>query len=359
MTDANAMSGAADTRAGGVWALAGGQAIIVEPDGPATMLVPGESVLVIAVDLPLASRGKRIEALPFAIEDRISDPIESVHIALGEEIAPRRYLAAVVRHSQMAAWVEAADANGLGHAAMVPDALMLPMPDEGEWNARAEQGRVIVRSSDGTGFAVPALLMRQAWDAAGQPRVWNLGPEPIGDLPQAAGVNAGGTVARPPIDLRQGRYAQRGGGGSGWARRLGWIAAAGVAAHAAIAAADTAMLKVIAERRAADVRSAVAQAAPGANLTGDLRTTVMDMLPAGGPAGSAFVPLVTRTGRALSSVPGITARTMRFEQGTLVLDIEGGEAGLADRARAALRSAGVDAQVAAGQGGVVRVMVRA
>lgn len=354
-------SESANTASGGVWTLAGGQAIIAEPEGPATILVPSESVSLLRVELPLASRPKRIEALPFAIEDRIADPIESVHIALGAEVAPRTYLVAVVRHAQMASWVEAAELSGLGHAAMVPDALALPAPGPGEWCAEARDGRVLVRSGDGTGFALPAALVGPAWERAGSPRIWNCGPVPIGELPQTPFSGGGGLADRlvsPAIDLRQGAYARRGAGGSSWKKRLAWIAAAGIAAHVVIAAADVVMLRVIAERRAEDVRSAVAQAAPGANLSGDLEAAVVGMLPVAGPPPGRFVPAVTAASRALAPLSSIlTARAMRFEGNALVLELEPGPPDLSDRIRAAFRAAAVPAQVGAGADGAIRVTV--
>ncbi len=356
-------SESAQAASGGVWTLAGGQAIIAEPDGPATILVPSESVSLLRVELPLASRAKRIEALPFAIEDRIADAIESVHIALGAEVAPRTYLVAVVRHAQMANWVEAADLAGLGHAAMVPDALALPAPGTGEWCAEARDGRVLVRSGDGTGFALPTALVGSAWERAGSPRIWNCGPVPIGELPQTPFSGGGGLaerLANPAIDLRQGGYARRGARGSSWKRRLAWIAAAGIAAHVVIAAADVVMLRVIAERRAEDVRSAVAQAAPGANLSGDLEASVVRMLPVSGPPPGRFVPAVTAASRALAPLSSdVTARAMRFEGNALVLDIEPGPPDLPERIRAAFRAAAVPAQIGAGADGAIRVTVTA
>ncbi|MCW4460107.1 type II secretion system protein GspL [Sphingomonas sp. BT-65] len=357
------ISDPAEPRAGGVWTLSGGRPIIAEPDGPATLLVPSESVLLLVVDLPLGTHAKRVAALPFAIEDRIADPIDAVHIALGSEIAPKRYLVAVVRHARMREWVEIAEAEGLAHAAMVPDALALPVPDEG-WTAEAGDGRVLVRSGDGTGFAISSALVGQAWEAAGRPRIWNAGSVPVGELPQEPRPAGGGglaeRLARPAVDLRQGVYARRAAGGSGWLKRLGWIAAAGIAAHTMIAAADAVMLRVIAERRADDTRAVVAQAAPGANLGEDLQASVTDMLPPPGVAGSRFVPLVTRTSNALAPLSSaVTARSMRFEGNALVMEIEPGEPGLAGRIRDAMRAAGVSADVAAGADGAVRLTVRA
>jgi general secretion pathway protein L len=359
-----AISSATESRATGVWTLAGGRAIIAEPDGPATVLVPSESVLLLRVALPLASRAKRIEALPYAIEDRIADPIEAVHIALGAEVAPQTYLVAVVRHAQMAAWVEAAELAGLSHAAMIPDSLTLPVPEAGEWCAEVQDGRVLVRSGDGTGFAVSGALIGAAWERAGSPRIWNIGAMPIGELPQAPWSGGGGGLAEwlanPAIDLRQGAYARRTSGGSSWKRRLAWIAAAGIAAHVVIAAADIVMLRVIAERRADDVRAAVAQAAPGANLAGDLEAAVVGMLPVAGPPPGRFVPLVTASARALAPLSSaVRARAMRFEGNTLVLDIDPGAPELPERIRAAFRAAAVPAQIGAGPDGSIRVTVTA
>jgi general secretion pathway protein L len=352
----------AQIHAGGVWALTGDGAIIADPDGPATVLVPSESVLLLAVDLPLATHARRLAALPFAIEDRIADPLDAVHVALGAEIAPGRYLAAVVRHARMAEWVAAAEANGLGQAAMMPDALALPVPPAGAWSAESVAGRVLARVADGTGFAMPAALLPQFWENAGRPAIRNFGSESIGELPQSAvvGESLSHRLAQPPVDLRQGAYARRGGSGSRWVRRLGWIAAAGIAAHVVIAAADTVMLHVIAERRADDLRAAVAQAAPGASLGEDLRNGVADMLPAPGPAGGAFVPLVNRTARALAPLSGsVSARAMRFEGDALVMELEPGGPELAGRVRGAMQAAGVAADVAAGADGALRVTVRA
>jgi general secretion pathway protein L len=359
-----AISSATESRATGVWTLAGGRAIIAEPDGPATILVPSESVLLLRVALPLASRAKRIEALPFAIEDRIADPIEAVHIALGAEIAPQTYLVAVVRHTQMAAWVEAAELGGLGHAAMVPDALALPAPEPGEWVSESRDSRVLVRSGDGTGFALPAALVGPAWERAGRPRIWTFGPQPIGEFPQAPWTGGGGglaeRLANPAVDLRQGVYARRAAAGSSWKRRLAWIAAAGIAAHVVIAAADVVMLRVIAERRAEDVRTAVAQAAPGANLGGDLEAAVVGMLPVASAPPGKFVPAVTAASRALAPLSSVvTARAMRFEGNTLVLELDPGTPDLAERVRAAFRAAAVPAQVGAGTDGSIRVTVTA
>lgn len=347
----------------GIWTLAGETAIIADRDGPATILVPTESVLLLAVDLPLASRGKRLDALPFAVEDRIADPVDAVHLALGAELAPRRYLVGVVRHERMAGWIARAQAAGLGQAAFVPDALALPVPPEGEWSVDLGESRAVVRAGDGTGFACPATLLMAAWEAAGCPPAHAIGAA----LPEAMRATPGGLsaqtlaqrLASPALDLRQGRYGRRRGAAApGWGRRLGWIAAIGIAAHTGIAAADTVMLKVIAERRADDTRSLIALSAPGARIGDDLASSVADLLPApsAGQGGGPFLPLLTRVSSALQPLSAsIAVRALSWQGTTLILDLDSTEPDLAARLTNALRDARIAAQVTRSPDGTLRI----
>lgn len=364
VTDSGRAIGAPDAPeplAAGIWTLAGDRLIIAERGGPATMLVPTEQVRLLGVDLPLPSRAKRLEALPFAIEDQIAEPIESVHLALGAEIAPKRYLVGVVRHDVMAGWVDAAEEAGLGHAAMVPDALALPRPAEGEWAVELGADRAIVRAGDGTGFAVPPAMLQAVWQAADRPAARSYG------TPLPAEMMAGGsTIApaalserllAPALDLRQGRYARRRAALPSVWRRLGWIVALGAAAHVVIATADTLMLRRIADRREADARAVVALAAPGANLGGDLAARVADLLPTRSSAPpDAFLPLLTRVSAALGPLSGaLTIRAINYQANALTIDLDGTDPGLAGRIDAALRASRVQASVTRSPDGSIRI----
>ncbi|WP_404337521.1 type II secretion system protein GspL [Sphingomonas sp. MMS12-HWE2-04] len=367
MTSRPAAMGAPDSGGpslAGVWTLAGGRLIIAEPGGPATVLVPSEQVRILAVDLPLASRAKRIEALPFAVEDQLAEPPESLHLALGAEIAPKRYLVAAVRHEVMAAWVMIAEEAGLAHAAMVPDALALPRPDEGQWAVDLAEDRAAVRAGDGTGFACPPALLLPAWQAAGRPPATAYGgPLPV-EMAAGAAELDGATLAdrllAPALDLRQGAYARRRAAIPNFWRRFGWIVAIGAAAHIVIAAADTLALRAIADRRAEDLRAVTAIAAPGANLSNDLAGSVADLLPTGGGAApDLFLPLLNRVSGALAPLAGsIAVRTMRFEASALTLDLDGTDPGLAARVDAALKASRINGTVTRSPDGSIRVTAR-
>ncbi len=364
MTSDEAVSAVPD-RADGVWSLAGGVPSIVEPEGPATLLVPAESVRMLAVDLPLASPAKRREALPFAIEDRIADPIDKVHLALGESVGDKRYLVGVVRREVMERWVAIANEHGLGHAAMVPDALALPPVSPGEWWVDIDGGRAVVRTDEG-GFACPEGLLGAAWEAAGRPAIVHSGePFPEAMQPAREGMFDRETMvaqlARPALDLRQGAFA-RGGAGSRFWRRAAIILAIGVAAHVLIAIGDTVMLHVIADRREAETRALVAQLAPGAALGDDVAGSVADMLPvaASGGVPQPFLPMLSRISGALASIGGgLTMQALAFQADTLTMDFAPAEAGMAARVETALRAAGIAATVAQATDGTLRITASA
>jgi general secretion pathway protein L len=342
--------------AAGVWTLERERPIIADAEGPATLLVPSERLLLLAVDLPLATRAQRLEALPFAIEDRIADPLDAVHLAIGETLAPQRYLVAVVRHSVMAEWVALADVHGLGDAALVPDALSLPRPAEGQWNVAQRDGRAVVRAGDGTGFALPAAMLAHAWQAAGRPDVTSFAdalPDGIAAQP-AAPQPLGMTLAVPALDLRQGRYARRG-TGSAFVRKLAMVALAALVAHGVIAAADTLMLRAIADRREAETRALLATAAPDLAQAEDLPGSVADRLPRA-TGDNRFVPALARVSAALAPLaPTVVVRSMQWSGNQLVVDLDAADAGAADRLRTALSGARVDATVAPDPAGGIRV----
>ena len=322
--------------AAGIWSLDGDRLALVEgfEVGPAVVLVPSEQALLLTADLPLAGARRRAEALPFAIEDRIATPLAAVHIALGAEIEPQRHLAGVVAQEVMAAWVARLAEAGLGRAAIVPDALGLPVPAEG-WAVDLAAGRALVRRADGTGFALPADRLTEAWALEGEPPCTALGeplPAPIVAItaPLEAGPLAGRLIA-PALDLRQGAYARPRRALPALWRRAGAVALIGLAAHGAIAAADTLALARIAHQRDADLRALAARIAPGAAIGTD-------------HAPSPFLPALARVSAALAGKAAL--RSVRYDAaaGRLAIEVETADMAGLQQAGAALAAAGLAAE---------------
>lgn len=345
---------------GGVWTLDGQALVVADSDGPATVIVPAEAVRLLVVDLPIANRAKRLAALPFAVEDLIAEPVEHVHLALGREVAPKRYLIGVVSHAMMSAWTARIDGAGLGHAALVPDSLALPQPVAGEWAVDLGTNRAVIRTGDGGGFAIPAPMLVSAWEAAGRPRSVGYGaplpPEMAGPTDAIALSALSARVLDPALDLRQGAYARQRRRIGSWGRRLAWIGAVGIAAHSVIAAADTLVLRSIADRRADETRELVRQMAPGAPLSdGDLAGSVADLLPRQAAAGGEdkFLPVAARVSAALAPLSGtVPMRAMSFAGGTVTMTVDSVDPALAGKIESALKDANVRATVSTAPDGI-------
>ena len=334
----------------GLWSLTEAGPVCIEPaaSGRAVVLVPSEHVLILTADLPLATARARLAALPFALEDRVAEPLDEVHIALGVETAPKRYLAAAVRHALMIGWVARLDAEGLGRAALVPDAFALPPPDETSWSVGLHDGRALVRTPQGTGFAVPLSLLPSAWAAAGRPFLVSYGQPLPSELPSTRGLENAGSLlallAPPPLDLRQGPYSARDLPTAAMVRRLAVVLAAGVVAHAAIAGADTLALQRIADERHAQALEMIRRVAPNTAADADLVAEFDRLYPAGGGDRSGLLPLMSRTFAALQPLSAeLALQTVGYAAAgnTLSLKVEAADMAGLQRIDSTLTAAGL------------------
>jgi len=321
--------------------------------GPLTVLVPSEKILTTVIDLPFPSRRKRIEAAPYAIEGLIAEPLDQVHVALGMEVSDRRHLCAVGRHSVMRGWLALLTQAGVEDCILLPDALALSEPPPGSWRVAIEQGRAVVRSDDGGGFAVETDALAAAWEAGGRPTLIAEGDplpevmrEGVRDVSLEMDGAARPSIVAPPVDLRQGLYAaQRAEAGSPW-RVVGLVAGLGVVAHLLLVGIDTLALHSMAERREAETRTLIAARQPGLEVAPDLVAAVDQIAPVGVGGDGPFVRLFGRTSRALTGQPlayraisyGVTAPMTLAVTATDTAAIDGAVAALA-RAAIPARSA--------------------
>jgi general secretion pathway protein L len=337
---------------GGIWSLDGDVLTCLAPSGagPATVLVPSEHVFLTAVDLPLPTRRQRLSALPFAIEDAIADPIGAVHVALGEELSPRRHLAAAVRHEIMADWTARVTAAGLADCTLVPDALSLPIPDEGSWSTQRAGERVLVRTPDGAGFATPLGQLAMMRGVAGDPVCIALGellPPEIVSVPAAIDLEPLTTrLMVPALDLRQGLYSKPRRPIPLSARKIMAIVAAGALTHGCIAVADTVAMQRIADDRRAEAQQLVERYLPGVTVDGDFAAEVNELLAGGGgPARSSFFPLLVKASAALGQPQaGAALRGLSYQAGTgeLSLQIEQPDLVTLQRTEGALANSGLN-----------------
>lgn len=339
----------------GLWRINAGEVVAVDRDwpGPLTVLAPSERILILVVDLPFASRAQRVKAAPFAVEGLIAEPLDRVHVALGAEVSDRRHLCAVVRHDLIDAWVAVLKEAGLDHCLLVPDALSLSMPPPGAWRIAIEGGRAMVRTDDGSGFAVDVEALPATWEAGNRPRLMASG-DPLPELMQSGiddmspGLDDGlRSVVLPPVDLRQGRYAamRRRLPSSPW-RAVALVAASGVMSHLVILALDTWILDGMADRREAETRALIAARSPDLAQEPDLVLAVAHLAPLRVGSDGRLVRTLGRVSTALGATP-MSYRYIEYaSDGNLDLAVSVPNAATLEGATAALNGAALPARSA-------------
>ncbi|WP_319558041.1 type II secretion system protein GspL [Thiomicrorhabdus sp.] len=117
-----------------------------------TVWVPSEQVILTEITVPGKRRSDWLAALPYALEERLSAPVEHYHFVPLKRFSDGRTQVAVVTHTLMQAWVETLQAIGGGHLQLVADCFRLPEPSENHWNRVREEGRCLLRSGVYQGF---------------------------------------------------------------------------------------------------------------------------------------------------------------------------------------------------------------
>jgi general secretion pathway protein L len=187
---------------------------------------PAAETLLLRARLPTRSSAKIVQALPYALEEQLIEPPESLHFAFAHE-ADGALAVAVTRRERMESWLAALAAAGLAPTRLAPVTLSLPLADRA-WTLSFVDGEIVLRSGVRAGLGGPAEPRPPAWLHAvlAEARGESGAPERIllvdapADLDSAAwreGLGLPLEAMRPgeaavpeaPLDLLQQHYAPR------------------------------------------------------------------------------------------------------------------------------------------------------
>lgn len=326
-------------------ALSSFQRLFPEARDERIAVIPAEFVSVFAVTLPFRTVRQRAAALPFAIEDELGEALETTHVALGDG----GDLAVAVSTEVMAKTL----AQQPDHV-VIAEQLLLARPEPledglAQWVCYRCASRVLVRASDGTGFAARADMVAFLWRIAGQPAVESYGEAPpdgiksdhISDAPPPL------SVVSKQWDLRQGAFRPE--------RRLGrplkGLAAAfvlGAVSHLSIAAADARALRGIADNLEQSAQMALVARLPDAAADQPVRLIQRQLTAQNQPQrGAGFLPLMHRVSEALAGMPdSVGFRQLMWSEDALRVTLEAADLDALQRAEAELSAAGL--QVSSG-----------
>ncbi|MBX3727042.1 MAG: hypothetical protein KF823_14125 [Xanthomonadales bacterium] len=313
-------------------------------------VVPGEHVGLHLVRLPARRPAELRQAVPFALEERLAEPVESLHFALGRRTGDGSVEVAVVARERMRTWLDALGGLGLSVDALVADAHLLPR-EEGQLAVLALDDRVLA-AHHGMACAVAA----QDW-----PQWRSL----AGDLPMVS-LDAQGRwqPAKAPVSLAGAERARWWLAQSGQApdllqdafparrldagRRRLWRTAAVLAGLALLLAVAEALLAVHAGRKQqAAMRAQMAQvfaavlpdlrmtADPAAQLAAELGRRRSDA------AGEELLPLLLRIAPVLSQGSRYRLDALDWRVGVLELEVAAADVAGLDALRESLATLGL------------------
>lgn len=129
-------------------------------------LVPGIDCLLTTVKIPgRSNRQKLLRAIPYALEEQLSDEVEDLHFAVGKANAGGEYPVAIVAARRMDAYLEAFRAVGLDVIQVIPDLLATPWT-ENRTNIVVDGAVALVRTGPSGGYAVDTENLALFFDIA-------------------------------------------------------------------------------------------------------------------------------------------------------------------------------------------------
>ncbi len=310
--------------------------------------VPGEHVLLLAVDLPMKSAARRQQAAPFAIEDRVAAPLAQTHVALGPRLEGDTWLVAAIDIERM----RALDASHPPTASLIPEMLFLPVPLSGAWTVLQDGERCLVRLEDGTGSVMSASQFAGLWQLSGSPRLYPVGKGFTGDLaslPSEPALPAStGPAPAGLLDLRQGVFARRRSPIGLWTRRVAAALVAGLAIYSLVSLLDLMAIRSIGENRAdmlvAEYRAKFPDVATGTEILSEI-----DALASRQTDGRSdiFLGGLSQIASALGPAAGLSFRDLAFDggAGTFTFTLETGDLNALQDVAARLEAAGLTSQL--------------
>jgi general secretion pathway protein L len=130
------------------------------------ILAPATQILLAEPQLPPGSGVKLARAVPFALEEQLTEDIDQLYFAIGRRQVDGRTPVAVVSRAVLQGWVAALEGAGIEPAAMYPDISLMPQ-NPGQTVLWLERTRLAVRRPGMLPFAVELTPISEALAVAG------------------------------------------------------------------------------------------------------------------------------------------------------------------------------------------------
>ena len=335
---------------------ASGQRIVV--------LVSGSECLLTRVNIPGGSRQKLLRAVPYALEEQLSEDVENLHFAVGSTQEDSAWPVAVIGKQFMDSLTAEFSEAGLDVQQVTPEALALPY-NGGETSVLVENDVALVRTGSASGFAVDSdnlglllaarmtdedatlpplhlfvredMLRPDMTEYVGETRVEPFAGDPLNVFAQG--------LDSKTINLLQGDYSRSG----DWAALLRpWRATAalllaGILISNAVMGIDYFRLSQESEQLHAQIEQTFKEALPETRRIVNPRIQMqqqLDKLQSQQGAGGGFLNLLGQSGSVLKGMDGVEVSAATFRAGRLDVELSVANLQLLDQLKQALMESG-------------------
>ncbi len=115
-------------------------------------IIPGEDCLLSHATLPKLNRQRLLQALPYALEERLIADVSELHFAIGEYQTDGTVPVAIIKRQLIEAHIETLKQVGIEAHAMIPATLALPYTSK-QWQVYVLKDICLVRTETYQGFA--------------------------------------------------------------------------------------------------------------------------------------------------------------------------------------------------------------
>ena len=327
------------------------------------VLVPGTECLLTKVRIPGSKRQKLLRAVPYALEDQLSDEVENLHFALGDQDGDGQWPVAVISRAYLESLLATLSGAGLDVQQVIPEVLTIPY-NEGDYSVLVCNDVASVRTGASSGYAVDSdnlgiMLAAEPLEEGQSAPVVHMYVNQNSQAPDTTGfggqVNVESFAADPlgifaqgletkPLNLMQGDFSKAG----EWGRVLKpWRATAalllaGILVSLLATGFDYFRLGKESELLQIRIEETFRRAMPGTQRVVNPRVQLQQELDRlqGGASGGGFLSLLGKTGAVLKDVQGVEINGATFRGGRLDLDIRVANLQLLDTIKQSLVSGG-------------------
>ncbi len=322
------------------------------------VLMPATDCLLTSVRMPGRNRKKLLQAVPYALEEQLSDDVEKLHFAVGVELDGGNWQVAVTNKQRMETLMAALGEAGLDVQQVMPEQLAVPQTEGGD-SVLIDHDMAIVRSGVYSGYAVDSdnlgivlaagkqedadtavlqLYVEQdatpdPGDYPGETRIEHYARDPLSILSQGLDIKA--------INLLQGEFGKSGEWNRLWRpwRATAALLLAGVLISNAVMAVDYYRLGKESDQLKIQIEETFRKTFPETKRLVNPRAQMqqkLDQLQNRQGTGNRFLDLIGQAGVVIKDIKGVEITGANYRGGRLDLDLVVSSLQLLDQLKQAL-----------------------